>query len=403
MNLTKSKIDGFRYAGQKVENKQGDIRWTRDVRWDAKVPGLGVRITPNNRKAFVLSYRINGSKRLMTLGAYGTLTLEQARQKAIREKAKVIDGQDPLHARQEARDAPTMADLAQDYLARHATQHKRQGSIREDLSMLKNYIRPALRSKRVNSVRRRDIERLHQSLKATPYRANRVLALLSKMFSLAVQWDWRADNPCKGIKKFREEKRDRWLKTGELRRLTDALDRSANYQAADAVRLLILTGARKGEVLKAEWTQIDFERGVWTKPSAHTKQKRTEHVPLSAAALALLSSLRERDPAGRYLFPGDKPGEPRRDIRRFWPQICRDAGLEGVRIHDLRHTFASHLVSSGTSLEMVGRLLGHTQAATTMRYAHLADDPLREAANKFGSIATGKETAEVVPMRRKQQ
>jgi hypothetical protein len=244
MNLTKSKIDGFRYAGQKVENKQGDIRWTRDVRWDAKVPGLGVRITPNNRKAFVLSYRINGSKRLMTLGAYGTLTLEQARQKAIREKAKVIDGQDPLHARQEARDAPTMADLAQDYLARHATQHKRQGSIREDLSMLKNYIRPALRSKRVNSVRRRDIERLHQSLKATPYRANRVLALLSKMFSLAVQWDWRADNPCKGIKKFREEKRDRWLKTGELRRLTDALDRSANYQAADAVRLLILTGAR---------------------------------------------------------------------------------------------------------------------------------------------------------------
>ena len=125
MNLTKSKIDGFRYAGRKVENQLGEARWTRDVRWDGKVPGLGLRITPNNRKAFVLSYRVNGSKRLMTLGAYGTLTLDQARQKAIREKAKVIEGQDPLEARQEARQAPTMADLEQDYLDRHALKHKR--------------------------------------------------------------------------------------------------------------------------------------------------------------------------------------------------------------------------------------------------------------------------------------
>jgi integrase len=269
--------------------------------------------------------------------------------------------------------------------------------------MLKNYIRPALGSKRVDAVRRRDIERLHQHLKTTPYRANRVLALLSKMFSLAMEWDWRADNPCQGIKKFHEEKRDRWLKTDELRRLTDALGRSTNRRAGDAVRLLILTGARKGEVLKAEWSQIDFERGVWTKPSAHTKQKRTEHVPLSAAALALLSAMRELDPAGRYLFPGNKPGEPLKDIKLFWPKICRDAGLESVRIHDLRHTFASHLVSSGTSLEMVGRLLGHTQAATTMRYSHLADDPLREAANRFGSIVTGDKTAEVIPLRREQE
>jgi len=402
MNLTKSKIDGFRYAGRQVENQRGEVRWTRDVRWDAKVPGLGVRITPNNRKTFVLSYRAGGGKRLMTLGGYGTLTLDQARQRAIREKAKVLDGQDPLYARREAREAPTMADLEQDYLERHALKHKRQGSIREDKSMLKIYIRPALGSKRVDTVRRRDIERLHQNLKATPYRANRVLALLSKMFSLAVQWDWRPDNPCRGIQKFQEEKRDRWLKTDELRRLSEALDRSTNKPAADAVRLLILTGARKGEVLKAEWSQIDFERGVWTKPSAHTKQRRTEHVPLSAAALALLSAMRERDPTGQYLFPGSKEGEPLQDLRHFWPQIRRDAGLEGVRIHDLRHTFASHLVSSGTSLEMVGRLLGHTQAGTTMRYAHLADDPLREAANRFGSIATGNKSAEVVPLHREQ-
>jgi integrase len=403
MNLTKSKIDAFRYEGQRIENKKGETRWTRDVRWDDKVPGLGVRITPSNRRSFVLSYRVNGTKRLITLGDYGTLTLDQARDKAIREKGRVIDGQDPLEARQDARDAPTMADLERDYLERHAEKHKRPDGVIIDRAALKNIIRPALGSKRVEAVRRRDIERLHQRLKATPYRANRVLALLSKMFSLAVQWDWRADNPCRGIQKFHEEKRERWLKTDELRRLTDALDQSTNRRASDAVRMLILTGARKGEVLKAEWSQIDFERGVWTKPSAHTKQKRTEHVPLSAAALALLLGMRERDPAGRYLFPGDKPGAPLQDIKRFWAQICREAKLKTVRIHDLRHTFASHLVSSGMSLELVGRLLGHTQAATTMRYAHLADDPLREAANRFGNIVTGDKTAEVVPLRRGQE
>ena len=132
MNLTKLKIDGYRYAGRTVVNDKGSIRWTRDVRWDGKVPGLGVRVTPNNRKTFVLSYRVHGSKRLMTLGDYGTLTLEQARQRAAREKTKVLDGQDPLEARQEAREAPTMVDLAGDYLDRHAHQHKRPGSVREE-------------------------------------------------------------------------------------------------------------------------------------------------------------------------------------------------------------------------------------------------------------------------------
>ncbi len=403
MNLTKSKIDAFRYEGRRIENKKGQTRWTRDVRWDDKVPGFGLRITPSNRKSFVLSYRINGTKRLMTLGGYGTLTLDQARDKAILAKAKVLDDKDPLEVRRDARDAPTMADLERDYLERHAYKHKRPGSLREDLSILKNHIRPALGSKPVEAVRRREIERLHQNLKATPVRANRVLSLLSKMFSLAMQWDWRADTPCRGIPKFHEEKRERWLKTDELRRLTNALDKSTNQRAADAVRLLILTGARKSEALKAEWSQIDFERGVWTKPSAHTKQKRTEHVPLSAAALTLLQGMRERDPAGRYLFPGDKPGQPLQDIKRFWTQICRETELEGVRIHDLRHTFASHLVSSGLSLELVGRLLGHTQAATTMRYAHIADDPLREAANRYGNIVTGDKSAEVLPLRQQQE
>ena len=143
MNLTKAKIDGFRYEGRRIENDKGQTRWTRDVRWDHKVPGFGLRITPSNHKSFVLSYRVNGTKRLMTLGDYGTLTLDKARDKAIREKGKVLDDKDPLEVRRDAREAPTMADLERDYLERHAEKHKRPGSVREDVAMLRNYVRTA--------------------------------------------------------------------------------------------------------------------------------------------------------------------------------------------------------------------------------------------------------------------
>ena len=205
-----------------------------------------------------------------------------------------------------------------------------------------------------------------------------------------------------GVERFDEEKRERWLTKGDLDRLFDALENHPNRRAANAVAMIALTGARKGEVLKAEWSHVDFERGVWTKPSAHTKQKKTEHIPLSAPALTLLSSMREIDPAGRFLFPGEVKGEPMKDLKRFWPTICDQADITDARIHDLRHTFASHLVSSGLSLELVGRLIGHTQSATTMRYAHIADDPLREATNRFGSIVTSrkKKGGEVVEIRR---
>ncbi len=154
---------------------------------------------------------------------------------------------------------------------------------------------------------------------------------------------------------------------------------------------MILTGARKNEVLSATWDQFDLERGRWTKPSHHTKQKRTEHVPLSGAARALISAMQsEADPQSPYLFAGDAPDKPLGDIKRFWARVCQAAGIEGVRIHDLRHTYASSLVSRGVSLHIVGRLLGHTQPQTTARYAHLDDNALRDATDEFGDLVANE-------------
>ncbi len=342
----------------------------------------------------------------MTLGQHGPLmTFDQAKKQARFILADAVRGADPAAERQAARKAPTMADLAADYLERHAIPKKRPNSVRNDRAMLQNIILPKLGRKKVEAITRRDIESIHVAMRDRPYQANRVLALLSKMFNLAISWRWRTDNPAKGIERYDEAKRDRYLTDDELRRLCDALDRSPNQRAANAIRLQLLTGARLGEVLKAEWTEIDFDRGVWTKPSHHTKQKRTEHLPLSPQALALLSEMREDcDPEIAFLFPGDAPGKPLQYIKKFWRTTMKEAGIAHYRLHDNRHTFASHLVSSGLSLEIIGRLLGHTNPATTKRYAHLADDPLRAAASRFGGkiegLRSGKE-AEVVPMRPK--
>jgi integrase len=210
------------------------------------------------------------------------------------------------------------------------------------------------------------------------------------MFSLAVEWGFRTDNPAMGIKSFDEQKRTRWLTVEELGRLTKALRKHPNQASANAIRLMALTGARKGEVLHASWSEFDLEAGTWTKPSHHTKQKRQEHVPLNAAALDLLKLLKKKANGSDYLFLGPNQQSPLQDVKRTWKSVTIAAKLTGVRIHDLRHTFASHLVSDGLSLHIVGKLLGHTQAQTTARYAHLADQPLREATNRFAEIVNGR-------------
>lgn len=364
--------------------------------YDPDPVGFAVRVTATGQISFVLSYYIRGREHRITIGKYPAWKIAEARNQAeALIETDVKKEVDPLSKRTSDREAPTMKDLADDYFEKFANKSKRPSSLRNDHEMLDGVTLPRLGRKQVAEVSRDDIESLHASLKATPYRANRVLALLSKMFSLAIGWRHRPDNPTASIEHFHEDHRDRWLRRDEIKRLNKALAEYPNQDPANAIRLLLWTGARKTEVLSATWQQFDLKELTWTKPSAHTKQKRTEHVPLSKDAAKLLKRMKSKsDQDEPYVFPGRIKGTHLQDLKNDWKELCKTAKLQDARIHDLRHTYASHLVSSGTPLAIVGKLLGHTQSHTTDRYAHLAESPLRKATDRFGKLIAVKKTAQ---------
>jgi integrase len=254
-----------------------------------------------------------------------------------------------------------------------------------------------------------DIDRLHRKITKTgsSYAANRTIAMLSKMFSLAQRWGMRETNPCKGIERNTEFRRRRYLSGDELARLTAALAKHPDKQSANIVRLLLLTGARRGEVLAARWADIDLGEGVWSKPASSTKQKEAHEAPLSAPARQLLSEIRaeqggKRHALPEYVFPSHGESGHVVELKRVWRQLCKAAKIDGLRLHDLRHSFASQLASGGASLPLIGALLGHSNPSTTHRYAHLLDDPQRQAVEKVGAVITaaGKPIAEPVPLRK---
>jgi integrase len=356
------------------------------ITYDTDLKGFGVRITTNGAKAFVLNYRVGGQERRLTIGSYPEWTAAAARKEAESYKRQIDQGVDPMAQRHEHRAAATMGDLCSLYIERHLPK-KSLGSQKDDLAIIDKIILPRFGKTKAGSIRYADIETLHREMTANaPYRANRTVALLSKIFSLAIKWEEVAENPTKGIERNPEQPRARYLDGAELERLFTALAAHPTQSPANAIRLLLLTGARRNEVLSATWDQFDLENGNWAKPAASVKQKRLHRVPLSSHALELLRDMRSQARSEQFLFPGSDPTKPVADIKKSWAAVCARARIEGVRLHDLRHTYASTLASSGSSLPVIGALLGHTQFQTTNRYAHLFDDPLRAATEHVGSF-----------------
>lgn len=377
--LTKKTIDRAVYEG----NKHGTA-W--DVRWDSLIPGFGVRLYPSGRKAFILRYRAQGRKRLFTIGTYGPITLEQARTQAKQRIGEVVQGEDPVEQRRKARQGETVRDLCEAYCERHASR-KRSG--RDDQRRIAQHLLPAWANRKVDSMTRADVAALHSRIgERHPYEANRTVALLGKMFELARRWGFlpeNAANPARGIDKFKEQKRDRWVTPEELPRLATVIAQYPNLYVRAALWLYLLTGVRREELLQARWDDVDFAR--WELRLGETKAGRTHYVPLSAPARGLLQQL-PREEGNPYVLPGTKRGSHLVNVSKPWKKIRKAAGVEDVRLHDLRRTVGSWLAQAGNSLPLIGRVLNHTDPKTTAIYARLGDDIPRQALEKHGQMMT---------------
>jgi integrase len=375
--------------------------------YDSEVTGFAVKIfavtrtNPKGARTFVLTYWLNGSERRYRIGAWPEWSVAAARAEAKEIRQRVDRGEDPASERRERREAPTMADLAECYRREHLPRKSEQ-SQHDDGVMVGHILRHIGADRRVADVHHGDIVALHRAITDSghPVLANRTVACASRMFSLALKpmagedkpWrDQAQGNPCKGIERNPEQAKERFLSPAEIAAAVEGLDAYGRTSAADCLRLIMLTGCRPGEAMLATWAQFDAQPGFWIKPSSHTKQRKEHRLPLSAPALQLIADIRVRrgevDP-GDYVFPGQRPGQPLQQLRTCWDAVCKRAGLRNVRIYDLRHTFAAMGAGGGLGLPLIGRLLGHTQHRTTMRYAHLADDPLREAADKIATAIT---------------
>jgi integrase len=372
------------------------------VYYDDLVRGFGCRCTAAGARSFVLNYRrkADGLERRLTIGSVPEWTVASAREEAKRLKREIDGGADPVGANREARDAATVNDLC-DRFTQEVIPRKRPLTQRDYRRHIAVAVRPALGRMKVTAVSYADVDAWHRKISArAPTQANRVLALLSGMFSMAIRWGLRADNPCRGIERNQEHKRQRYLTAPELARVTTALANMRDRGAADAIKLMLLTGARRGETLAARWRDIDLEAGVWVKPGATTKQKTTHRVPLSEAAVRLLAEMRAQAGAeAELLFPAPVKAGHRTAIQEAWQELRTAADIPDVRLHDLRHSYASILASSGLSLPVIGALLGHSTATTTHRYSHLLDDPLRRATEVASAVIAGKPPADVVPLR----
>lgn len=351
--------------------------------WDSQIAGFGVRVMPSGAKTYQAQYRKGGRTRRVAIGRHGNITVDEARNLAKEIMGQVAKGENPAEELSQHRKAPTVAALCERFFDAHAKERCKPSTQKEYRRAIDLFIVPALGLVKVVDVERKDIAELHHKFRDRPYQANRTLGVLSKMFNLAEIWGLRPDgsNPCRHVPKYREVKRERYLRQPELQRLGETLvaverDGSESPFVVAAFRLLILTGCRLGEIQTLKWAYIT-PNGMEL-PDSKTGARR---IPLPQPARDILAHL-PRTPGNPYVIEGKLPDSHITDLQHPWRRIRDQAGLPNVRIHDLRHTYASNAVSAGMPIQMVGRLLGHTQIQTTMRYAHLADDPVRRAAEE---------------------
>ncbi len=351
------------------------------ILWDSEISGFCCKITPAGKKSYFLYYRTQDRRqRKPKIGDHGIMTSEQARNIAQIWLLEVSQGKDPSAEKQESRENPTLKELAAQYMREHAPR-KKASSSKEDQRLWDQHILPSLGRLKVSSLERSDISKLQHSLQNLSTTANRVLSLLSKALNLAELWGYRPNysNPCLHVKKYKENKRERFLNPDEVALLMNSLDAeeksSHNPWSLYAIRLLLVTGCRLNEILTLKWEEVDFNNQFLRLSDSKTGKKL---VYLSTVAIDILKKIpKEED--NPYVICGDKPKSHLVNLQKPWRRIRSKIGLDDVRIHDLRHTFASIAAGKGVSLPIIGALMGHKQTQTTARYAHLIGQPLLEA------------------------
>lgn len=356
--------------------------------WDTVTRGFGLRIYPSGVKSFVITYSAKGRQRFYTLGRVGEMELPQARTEALDILVRARKGEDPSAVRLAARRSPTVSNLADRYIDEHARIKKKARNVKRDRRAWDRCILPRFGRRKVADIERADVAKLIADMADTPAMANKVITLLSKAFNLAEIWGWRPEgtNPCRHISRYKEESRERYLSEGELSRLGEVLVEAEEkwevpVQCIAAIRLLILTGCRSAEILTLRWEDVDFERSCLRLADSKTGSRT---VVLNAGALQILTGL-ERIDGNPYVIPGGKRGSHWSSLQPLWARIRKEAGIEDVRIHDLRHTYASVGVNAGHNLSVIGKLLGHAKILTTQRYAHVADRSIRQANEMIGA------------------
>ena len=357
--------------------------------WDEEVKGFALRVYPSGVKSYMIQYRAKGRTRKFTLGKHGTLTPDDAKKLAKAHLVDVIKGGNPTEDKRIYSEAPRLSILCDRLMKEHVNLNCKPSTAKEYQRCIDIFIKPALGTFKMRDITRPDIAKLHHAHNHIPYQANRTLGVLSKLFNLAEEWGLRTDgsNPTRHVKKYPENKRERYLEPDEIKTLWKVMEKRLSektetpYMIA-AFKTLLLTGCRLGEIQTLKWDYI--QGNALRLPDSKTGAKK---VFLGQEVLEILSSV-DRVEGNEYVFTGAKEGGYITDFQKPWRRIRKEAKIEDVRIHDLRHTFASYAVSGGETIPMIGKLLGHTQAQTTARYAHLADAPMHEAADRVTNAIT---------------